>query len=326
MVITLILLGLLAAVMWKAIPTANAVAVPTEIAIYNEAPIPYKNNNKATAYPFTAITTLTPIPTDNAPAGDAAIRKITQIITHPTEIVIATDTQYPEATLVTEYNWEPTQTEAFPAYKIATATARAAVGEAATPTSAPASPIATIVDTNQNTLSESQIYNGGFEDGRGVGWQEFSQLGYPIVMDATELTIIPESGSWASWLGGDNDEISSITQDITIGCDRPILSYYLWLESTDLCGFDYAHVLINKQAQMSFDLCVVNSFGAWKKFTHDLTGFIDQIVILEFSAVTDSSMSSSMFVDSVSLDAPPEPLCEPSPELPAMVYMPFISK
>ncbi len=327
MVITLLLLGLLAAVMWKAIPAANAVAAPTEIIVYDEAPIPIRKISEATIFPTAMSTNYLPVPTDIAPARGTVILETSPINTEPTELGRSTDVQNPGATLVPESNWEPTQTESIPADKIATATARAVMGETATPTSAPASPTATISAAPQYAISESLIINGDFEQGPSYGWQEYSQLGYELIMEAASLTdLYPQDGNWAAWLGGANDEASSLSQKITIGCEGPMLSYYIWLASDDFCGYDIAQVKIDNQVITSFELCISNNFGGWKLFTYDLTSYIDQEILLEFSVVTDNSMSSSMFVDSVSLEPAQVPLCSPVSENPVAIYLPLITK
>jgi hypothetical protein len=74
-----------------------------------------------------------------------------------------------------------------------------------------------------SALAATQIVNASFEDGSDVGWTDSSALGYDIILIERDLPagVLPHSGSWAAWLGGDNNELASIEQEVTITTATP---------------------------------------------------------------------------------------------------------
>ncbi len=54
------------------------------------------------------------------------------------------------------------------------------------------------------------LVNCDFEAGSS-GWTEYSFQGWPLIFSSGDLPLSPHGGSYAAWLGGDNDEISYIT-------------------------------------------------------------------------------------------------------------------
>ena len=159
----------------------------------------------------------------------------------------------------------------------------------------------------------SSIPNGDFELGYGVHWQEYSSNNYELVVQSP----ITRSGSWAAWLGGDNDEISRLYQPVTIPTDNHFLSFWYQIYSDDACGYDYAYIKINDTDSWQADLCTSTSTSDWTQGSIDLTAYAGQSVTLEFRAETDSSLNSNLFIDDVSFAASAllhnEPASNPSP-------------
>ena len=151
------------------------------------------------------------------------------------------------------------------------------------------------------------IVNGGFEAGH-VGWDEFSAHGYYIILPEGNLPIAPHNGSWATWFGGEYDEVSIIEQVITIPNDRYILNYWLWIASADICNVEYdiAGVLVADEAVDAFLLCEENNTNGWIPRSVNLSDYAGQRVTLTFAAFTDSVLNSNLFIDDVSMNLQPQ--------------------
>jgi serine protease len=146
------------------------------------------------------------------------------------------------------------------------------------------------------------LKNPGFESGP-VGWTEFSSHGYDLILEKSDLPADPHSGNWAAWLAGDDSEVSSIAQNVTIPSGSSYLTYYHWIVSDDVCGFDVAGVLINDVVPTggAYYLCSANNTGGWVKFGVDLAQWAGQLVELKILAATDGSLLSHLLVDDVAL-------------------------
>ncbi len=156
------------------------------------------------------------------------------------------------------------------------------------------------------TLSPAYtLRNGNFESGPGVGWSEHSTNGWPLVIDKTLLPqdLNPHSGSWAAWLGGADNETSTLSQPVTIRSAAKILSFYQWIAHKDNCGNDVARVLVNNSKVLETKLCQTANTKGWRKVTLNLGAYVGQTVTLKFVVVTDSSLNSNWFIDDVALSA-----------------------
>ena len=146
------------------------------------------------------------------------------------------------------------------------------------------------------------IVNPGFEQGRGVGWQEVSAQGWVLIMNSGFPTgVSPHSGQWAAWLGGAHNEISYVRQSVTIPAGAPILSFWAWIASADACGYDFGGVLVNSTVVNQFNLCSSTATGGWVRRTVNLSAYVGQTVALQLRVETDGSLNSNLFIDDVSL-------------------------
>ncbi|MBN1873797.1 MAG: DUF11 domain-containing protein [Anaerolineae bacterium] len=148
------------------------------------------------------------------------------------------------------------------------------------------------------------IPNGDFEDGR-VEWDEYSALGYNLITHAANLDVPPHSDSWATWLGGENDEASYIEQQVTVPISAPYLIYWHWIGSTDGCGYDYGYVIIDETVVDKYDLCADENTGGWIPHVINLSDYAGQSVNLLIGAETDFSEISNLFIDDVFFRADP---------------------
>jgi hypothetical protein len=146
------------------------------------------------------------------------------------------------------------------------------------------------------------VVNGDFESGP-TGWVEYSLNGWDLILSVPAFPVTPHSGSWAVWLGGDDDEISYVQQQVTVPAGSPYLAYWHWIGSDDTCGYDFGGVIIDSTVVDVYNLCSSANTGGWVKHVVNLSAYAGQSVSLQIRAETDSSLSSSLLVDDVSFQA-----------------------
>lgn len=110
-------------------------------------------------------------------------------------------------------------------------------------------PKVTLTPTPEDDEENTRDVNGGtFDDAEGRRqWNTFSLQEHDIFFTQDDSPIqLPEavdptSGSTAAWLGGDESEVASIDQTLTIPSDLPIVAFDTWEQSYDTtCGYDVA--------------------------------------------------------------------------------------
>ncbi|MCH8849255.1 MAG: hypothetical protein IIC89_00320, partial [Chloroflexi bacterium] len=106
-------------------------------------------------------------------------------------------------------------------------------------------------------------------------------------------------------LGGADDEVSYIEQQVTVPVGMPYLAYWHWIASQDACGFDIAFVRVNGSTVNQYDLCTSQDTGGWVKRVVDLSAFQGQSVTLQIRVETNSSLNSNLFVDDVAFQSSP---------------------
>ncbi len=146
------------------------------------------------------------------------------------------------------------------------------------------------------------LLNGDFESGRGVGWTEYSTHGWELVLNAGfPGNVVPHSGSWLAWLGGDYDDTSRISQDSITMAGSGTLHYWYWISSNDTCGHDFAYVRVNGTTLSTFQLCSSNNTGGWVEGILNLNSYANQTILLEFEETADANYNSNFFLDDVSI-------------------------
>lgn len=140
------------------------------------------------------------------------------------------------------------------------------------------------------------IVNGDFEQGRGVGWQEYSLNHYYLLFSMD----FAHSGTWVARLGDVNNEDAALYQQVTISPARPWLNFWYLIGSLDICGYDYAYVLVDGYPLLTYNLCQPNATGGWVQQKLDLGAYAGQTVELKFTIETDSTGNSNFYVDDVS--------------------------
>jgi serine protease len=162
------------------------------------------------------------------------------------------------------------------------------------------------ISYNGVAVEPGTIGNGDFEAGATV-WSEYSSHGWNIILSGGSLPsgVTPHGGTYAAWLGGGDSEVSYIQQQVDVPSSTPYLEYYHWISSTDYCGYDYASVRINGGIVQSYDLCSSQATGGWVRHTVNLSAYAGQSVTLQIRAETDTSLSSSLYVDDVTYSSSP---------------------
>jgi hypothetical protein len=150
------------------------------------------------------------------------------------------------------------------------------------------------------------LANGDFEAGRDGSWTEYSKNGFDLIVDdfgTNEAT--PHSGDWGVWLGGAFDEVSELSQQVSIpaGASSLSLTYWYWIASDDDCGYDHGWFEVNGAKLESYDLCISYNTGGWTKETVNFEGYAGQTVTIKFHADTDSAWNSNLFLDDVAFQA-----------------------
>ncbi len=174
-----------------------------------------------------------------------------------------------------------------------------------TPTRTPG-PTATPVPPTATPIPGGQLVNGGFESGRNVGWSESSARGYAIVTTGTS-----HAGSWRAWHGGANSETAEISQSYTVPSTGGTLVYWYRIASSDVCGYDYGYVRANTTTLKTYSLCSSTASTTWKQGSVSLAAYAGQTISIKFRATTDSSYTSSFYVDDVSVATALLPIADP---------------
>jgi hypothetical protein len=147
------------------------------------------------------------------------------------------------------------------------------------------------------------MVNADFEAGGNVGWMEYSSQGYTVVQ-AGPKGFSARSGQYLAWLGGAHDDVSSISQVVTVPASHPYLSLYLMGTSQEeSCHYDRATIFVDAYHVGSIGLCKERNFHSWLRSQIDLNAFAGQTVTLKIQMETDASLLSSVFVDDLSFES-----------------------
>jgi hypothetical protein len=150
------------------------------------------------------------------------------------------------------------------------------------------------------------LANGDFEAGRDGSWTEDSQNGWPLIVnDFSPNPVTPHSGDWAVWLGGDYYEVAELSQQVSIpaGATSLSLTYWYWIASKDICGWDHGWFEVNGTKLKNYDLCSSRNTGGWVKETVNFGSYAGQTVTIKFHVDTDSVWNSNFFLDDVAFQA-----------------------
>lgn len=140
----------------------------------------------------------------------------------------------------------------------------------------------------------TSITNGDFEDGRST-WSESSLLYGSVITNDTRNSA--RSGVWYAWMGGNNNEVTALSQTVRIPTDAAYLRFYYYVVSVDSCGNDSATVSIQSSVVQTFDLC--NSTSGWTAANIDVTAHRGTDVLIAFDVTTNATSISHFLVDDI---------------------------
>lgn len=153
--------------------------------------------------------------------------------------------------------------------------------------------------------------NGNFEHGAQL-WEEFSQKNQQLIKPAGELPIPPQLGAWAARLGVLDDEVSMISQGVSVPAGQSCLVYWQWTTSRDACNADYGGVGVNGNWEAVDPLCAGTATARWVQREVSLKSYtITPTIVLNFAAINDYSVPSTMYVDNISFQ--PDSICANKP-------------
>jgi subtilisin family serine protease len=148
--------------------------------------------------------------------------------------------------------------------------------------------------------SGGSLQNGGFESGS-TGWTETSTGGYELI-----TTDRPHSGSYSAWMGGYNSGTDTLSQTVAVPTNGT-LTYWWYQTSSEgtTTAYDYFRVKIYNTSGTLLATLKTRSNkdarNAWYQDSISLSSYAGQTVKLEFSVTTDSSVTTSFFLDDVAL-------------------------
>lgn len=151
------------------------------------------------------------------------------------------------------------------------------------------------------------IQNGDFEAGS-VYWT--------LEGRTTISTNTPYSGSYSAWLGGYDNANDTLYQTVNIPNTGPTgqsvvsahLSYY-WYMTTQETSHPWDYLYVKIRDAYGNDLTTLETLNdgstanTWVTSGFDVSAYIGQTIQVYFQATTDSSVTTSFFIDDVSLYA-----------------------
>lgn len=174
-------------------------------------------------------------------------------------------------------------------------------------------PTATATPTPTSTptvtpVSVTLFTNGDFEQGA-VYWQPQTNANNTIITNPPS-PVVPRSGTRVARLTATqlSTEAAIDAVDVIVPADKPYLSYWVWIRSTEpTCGDDVGGAGVSLTVRDSFPLCAATQTNGWVNRGLDLSAYAGQAITIEIGAgsfETDTP-DSFLFVDDVGWRAVP---------------------
>ncbi|MBX3588365.1 MAG: hypothetical protein KF796_17160 [Ramlibacter sp.] len=161
----------------------------------------------------------------------------------------------------------------------------------------------------QTAAAVSALRNGDFEAG-GQGWVASSSL--IVLQPPSRIPPVSTGSTRVAWFCGYSGCLDTLYQDISIasGASSALLSFSYYvetLESTLSRVYDYLTVEIRSVASSArlallTTISNLSTKNRWQTFSADLSAYAGQTVRLLFTGISDLSLTSSFYVDNVSLN------------------------
>jgi subtilisin family serine protease len=153
-------------------------------------------------------------------------------------------------------------------------------------------------ETKSLGILPAVLLDGGFEEVSG-DWSEYTEYTNNVLITDSGLPLATHAGYYLAWLGGLNNETSIITQTNIQMTYARYLHFWYRSASADLCNYDYAYVLVNGSTVKTYNLCKSTNNSGWTHQVIDLAAYSGTTISLAFKVTTDSSLSSSFYIDDV---------------------------
>jgi hypothetical protein len=145
----------------------------------------------------------------------------------------------------------------------------------------------------------SSLKNGGFESGA-ADWSQSATDGSQLIS-----TTRPRTGTYSAFLGGYNSGTDNLYQAVTIPANGT-LRYYWYMQTQETSGtYDYLYVrLYNTSGGLVATLRTwsnASTKNVWSQDSLSLASYAGQTLRIQFVATTDSSLTTSFFIDDVTL-------------------------
>ncbi|MCM2329642.1 MAG: choice-of-anchor J domain-containing protein, partial [Lysobacter sp.] len=150
------------------------------------------------------------------------------------------------------------------------------------------------------------VTNGGFESGSS-GWTQQASGGDPIIYSNASLA---RTGSGVAWLAGYNSATDALSQTITVPSGATSASLRFWYRITTnetIPGaWDTLEVqVLNSGGTVLQTLATYsnqNASASWQQSsTFNLAAYAGQTIRIRFLATTDSSLTTSFYIDDITL-------------------------
>lgn len=152
----------------------------------------------------------------------------------------------------------------------------------------------------------ADVQNGGFEEGQTVWAETSSQNLLPLIFPTNLVSLPPHGGTFGAWLCGAVNEVSSISQQVTVPLGAPTLIYWEWIDSIGPCdGKHEGQILVDGEIIRRFNLCETTATNGWARRVVDLNNFKGQSISLEIRGSCNSpdERVSNLFLDDLALQA-----------------------
>ncbi|HYF66250.1 MAG TPA: trypsin-like serine protease [Herpetosiphonaceae bacterium] len=145
----------------------------------------------------------------------------------------------------------------------------------------------------------ASLKNGGFESGA-ADWSQSAADGSQLI-----TTTRPRTGTYSAFMGGYNNGNDKLYQAVTIPANGT-LRYYWYMSTQETSGtYDYLRVrLYNTSGTLVATLRTwsnASTKNVWSQDTLSLASYAGQTLRIQFDATTDGSLTTSFFVDDVTL-------------------------
>jgi bacillopeptidase F (M6 metalloprotease family) len=91
---------------------------------------------------------------------------------------------------------------------------------------------------------------------------------------------------------------------VGLPAEAPNLTYWHWIKSSETgCHYDVVSIWVNNSVVESYGLCAGANTNGWSKQKLDLSAYAGRTVRLRVQLTTDSSITSSVFLDDLVFEA-----------------------